>query len=196
MSKCIGLFLIFFVFYSFEVYGKDVGIESLRNQIYAGDAKKIDNILTELKLSTEQSEEVRNLFYQYSYLMTNLELVKVYDKYFIQPDYADNSSFLFNKLCSNNFVGNPSVREFVDWMWIEKVRPTIIEKSIIDSFLNECLEESLSRGNFNSIKWLRDKYQKEKGFNISSSNYEAVRKYISELENMKLIISGIPQNQQ
>jgi hypothetical protein len=166
----------------------------LRNQIFIGDANEVDKILTELKLSTEQSEEIRNLFYQYSYLMTNLELAKVYDKFFVQPDYVNNASFLFNKLCSNDFVENPNIHEFVDWIWVEKVRPSFSQNSIVDSFLNDCLEESLDRGNFNSVKWLRNEYQKGKGFNISSSNSVAVRKYISELKNMKLTISSPTQN--
>ncbi|PCK31049.1 hypothetical protein CEX98_14315 [Pseudoalteromonas piscicida] len=192
MNKCIGLFLIFFTFYSFEVFGKDFDVESLRNQILIGDTGEIEKILTELKFSSEQSDEVRNLFYQYSYLMTNLELAKVYDKFFVQPSYANHASFLFNKLCSNDFVGNPNIREFVDWIWVEKVRPSFNKKSIVDSFLNDCLEESLERGNFNSVKWLGNEYKKGTGFNISSNNSEAVRKYISELKNMKLTISGTP----
>lgn len=194
MNKIIGLFFIFFTFYSFEIFGKDVDIESLRNQIFIGNAHEVDKILTELKLSTEQSEEIRDLFYQYSYLMSNLELAKVYDKFFEEPDYANNASFLFNKLCSNDFVGNPDIHEFLDWIWAEKVRPSFNEKSVVDSFLNDCLEESLDRGNFNSVNWLRHEYQKGKGFNISSSNYETVRRYISELNNMKQVISDPSQS--
>jgi hypothetical protein len=195
MTRYIGLLFVFFACYHGEVLGKSSNIESLHNQIYVGNAKEVDKILTELRLSTEQSEEVRNLLFQYSYLMTNVELAKVYDKFFPQPDYANNASLLFNKLCSNDFVRNPKIREFVDWMWAEKVKPSFNEKSTIDSFMNDCLEKSLDRGNFDSILWLRSEYLKESGFDISSSNYELIRKHISELKKMKLSISSRTRNQ-
>lgn len=194
MIRYIGLLLFFFAFCHGEALSKDSNIESLYNQMYVGNAKDVDKILTELKLSTEQSEDVRNLLFHFSYMVANIELARVYDKFFTQPEYANNASLLFNKLCSNNFVGNPKIREFVDWMWAEKVKPSFNEKSTIDSFMNDCLEESLDFGNFDSILWLRSEYLKDSGFDISSNNYDLIRKHISELKNMRRTISGAPQN--
>lgn len=185
MNSSRALIFIICAFFSNVVLCKNNDIDILQRQIFIGNAQEVDSILTKITLSTEQEEDVRNTLYQYSYLMNNLELARVFDKFFFQPEYANNASLLFNRLCSNDFIANPSIRDFVDWLWEVKVKPSFTEKSVVDSFLNGCLEESLGRGNFNSITWLRDQYINGTGFNISSRNHQLISEYVSQLNHIK-----------
>jgi hypothetical protein len=156
--------------------------ERLQQAIVFGNAPEIEILLNSTELSVEQEENIKNLLYHHSYVASNITLSKLFDLFFSPPHYANDVALLFNTLCSNDFVKNPAVNEFVSWYWAEKVRLELSTKMNIGHFFNDCIEESLKKNNYYSLLWLSTEDSKDIDIDLSVENKGRIERRIKDLK--------------